>query len=163
MPVTIISMIIVSLSTAKSQPTSKAPALHPGEEMFVDRLRTPVRRKAYSNDFCKGECNAQDRDGIDHRLRQLTPENAVHQKAEEREGRNNPEVLHQFFRGVNFVDVQGRAILEHRQDDRQADRSFGGSDDHHEEREEVSADLLVLVGEGDEAQIDRVPASARCT
>ena len=33
--------------------------------------------------------------------------------------------------------LQRRAILEDRQDDRQADRGFGGRHHHHEEREQM--------------------------
>ena len=127
-------------------------ALDPGEVMLVHGLRAPVAAEANAS-----APRANDRTTlstamalIDH-LRQLASENAVDQKADERERGNEPEFLHQFFSGVDFVDVQSRAILEHRQDDRQPHGGFGSRDHHHEEREEVAADLLMLVGESDES------------
>ena len=67
-------------------------------------------------------------------------------------------VLHR----VHVVDIQGAAVLEHGQNDRQADRGLSRRHHHHEEREEVAGHLLPLVGEGDEAEVDARSASARC-
>src|SRR4051794_21714913 len=60
------------------------------------------------------------------------------------------------FHRIDVIDVECRAILEHRQNDRQAYRRFGGRHHHHEEREEMAGDFLVLIGESYEAQVNGI-------
>src|SRR5512140_2528671 len=57
---------------------------------------------------------------------------------------------------AHFIDFQRRAILEHRQDDRQADRGLSRRHHHHKEGVDMAIRLPQLIGEGDKAQVDRV-------
>src|SRR5271154_5005021 len=57
---------------------------------------------------------------------------------------------------TDFVDFEGLAIFENRENDRQSDRGFRGGDHHHKEAENMPVHMFELVGKSDEAQIDGV-------
>src|SRR5579871_2940213 len=60
------------------------------------------------------------------------------------------------FHQVDLIDVQGLACTEDSNDDGQADGGFRSGDDHDEEDEDLSGDLVPHVREGDEGKVDGV-------
>src|SRR5450755_1692499 len=76
----------------------KCAAFDPGEVMGVERSGAPVAGRAGFEHPEERENHAADGDGVDYRLRQLAPKDAVDQESQEREGRNEPEFEHQFLR-----------------------------------------------------------------
>src|ERR1035441_5474342 len=60
------------------------------------------------------------------------------------------------FEEANWIDVEGLPGSIDGDDDGEADGGFGGGDHHYEEDEDLAADLVPHVGEGDEGQVDRV-------
>src|ERR1039458_4848167 len=69
----------------------------------------------------EGERHAADRDGVDDAFGKAPPEQAVNQKGRQRKYRYEPELhrsaWHLVFHRIHVVDIQRRAVLEHRQDD----------------------------------------------
>src|SRR5437763_12348614 len=57
---------------------------------------------------------------------------------------------------VRFVNVERFAIAEDRDDDRQADGSFGGGDRHHDEDEQLAADVAEVARHRHQRQVDGV-------
>src|SRR5262249_2052067 len=55
-----------------------------------------------------------------------------------------------------LVGVDRRTVAERGDDDREADRGFGGGDRHHEEHDHLAVHRAELTGERDERQVDRV-------
>src|SRR5215831_7115209 len=51
------------------------------------------------------------------------------------------------FHRIDIIDIESGAVLENRQDDGQPHCSFSRRNHHHEEREQMAADFLVLVRE----------------
>src|SRR5262245_34724797 len=60
--------------------------------------------------------------------------------------------LHQ----IDFVDVHRFLVLEHGDDDAEADCGFGGSDGNHKDGEDLSCELPKPAGKRDEVDVDGV-------
>src|SRR5436190_14864667 len=57
---------------------------------------------------------------------------------------------------IDVVGADRLAAAEDRDDDRQTDRHLGGGDDQREEDNDLTADVVQRVGEGDECEVRRV-------
>src|SRR5262249_10760738 len=57
---------------------------------------------------------------------------------------------------VAAIHIERFTIPEHRNHQSQSDRGFSGRDNQHKENENLTADLSMLAGKGDEGQIDGV-------
>ncbi len=94
----------------------------------------------------------------DERFRQAMAEESVQQKADEGQERDEPQmkaVVHSFIR-FDLVDVERVPGAEDGDDDGQAYGGFSRGHHHDEEDEDLPADLMPLVREGDEGQVDGV-------